>query len=174
MVSSDYIVIGFLTLWTVVSLGYCFRSVRRRLLPGWNRRFRTWTSWRLFSPDDHAVPSGVLELDYRDWDPAGMTGAWIAVEDACWSWHAFLWMPRRRLVNRIYHLIRELAAAVERLPRNGAPPPPAWRLGRYLARRYPARAGTIREFRLVVRHRSDGPPEETIYAFNLGADGSRA
>lgn len=166
----EYIVVGFLTLWTIISLGYCFRSVRGRLFTRWNRRFHTWTSWRLFGVDDRTVPSGVLALDYRDCDPLGMTGAWTTVEDACWSWHSFLWMPKRRLTNRIYYLVRELAAATEHRP---PLPAPARRIGRYLARQHPARAGTIREFRLVVRDRAEGLPEETIYAFNLKPDGSR-
>lgn len=172
MTFPERIVVGVLTLWTVVSVGYCFRPLRSRLFPRWNRQFHTWTTWRLFGTDDRAVLSGVLELDYRDLGPDGSPGPWTTVEATCWSWHAFLWLPERRLANRVYHLIRELAAAIERA-RTTSPAllPQARLIGAYLRRRHPIASGKIRELRLVIRHQVQGPSEKTLCSFSLEPDG---
>ncbi len=167
-------VIAAFAFWTLGSLGYCCRNRRWRVFARWNRQFRVFTSWRVFNADDSAVDSGVLELDYRDRGGSGEEAPWTVVRDACWSWHAFMWMPERRVANRVYYLIRELAAGLPGagLPAgNAAVPAPARIIGDYLGRTYPPTSGGIREFRLVVRHRLKHPSAETIYSFSIGPDG---
>lgn len=169
----DSTVIAALAFWTLGSLCYVCRSRRWRVFARWNRLFRAWTSWRVFNANDSAVNSGVLELDYRDRGESGEEVPWTCVRDACWSWHAFFWMPERRVANRIYYLIRELAAG---LPGAGQPagnsvPAPARIIGEYLCRIHPPPSGGVREFRLVVRHRPEHSSPATIYSFSIGSDG---
>lgn len=165
-------VIAILALWTLASVGYCSRNPRWHLLTRWNRQFCACSSWRLFGADDRAAPSGVVELDYRDHRASDESAPWMTVKDSCWSWHAFLWMPDRRLANRVYYLIRELAACVKRPPTADHPLPlPARMIANYSCRRTPLRAGERREFRLVVRHRPETSDPETLYTFSIGPRG---
>ncbi len=164
--------IAVLALWTLASVACCFRGLREHAAMRWNRRVRACSSWRLFSSGNSEVQPGVLGLDYRDRSLAGAAAAWNPAPDSSWAWHAFLWLPERRLTSRVYYLIRELHAEFERSgPGEWARSAPARLLAHYLTRRQPVPPGHVREFRLVVRQRSGRESVDTIGTFVAGPDG---